>query len=96
MSVIEFLSGATAARTAPVDRDPIRIDVPERGNRATTDQFAQILALLAGTSPRTRLEMLRQVPAEGASLLDRLLTDPNVVGGEGMTEGNELDRKSVV
>ena len=90
MSVIEFLSGATAARTAPVDRDPIRIDVPERGNRATTDQFAQILALLAGTSPRTRLEMLRQVPAEGASLLDRLLTDPNVVGGEGMTEGNEF------
>jgi hypothetical protein len=36
-------------------------------------EFAALLALLAGTGPRVRTELLKQLPAESGNLVDRLL-----------------------
>ena len=93
MSVIELLGrSAPPPRVSHAERERDRIerDEPDPVKRRNSEQFAQVLALLAGTGSRARIDLLRQMPKEGASALDRLLTQANVEGGEGMTESNVL------
>lgn len=75
----------TITRADPIDRAPEpNDDAPETTSRRTSKQaeFSALLALLAGTGARVRNDILKQLPAEGASLVDRLLAE----AGAGATE----------
>lgn len=65
-----------AADSRAVDR---RADGPtdvQEKRAPTRAEFSALLALLAGAGTDVREELLRQAPADGASLLDKLLDDP--------------------
>ena len=58
--------------TAPSARNEEARDSAKSTTTASAE-FAALLALLAGTGTRVRTELLKQLPAESASLVDRLL-----------------------
>ncbi len=75
-----------AARTERVQRDePVRVtdetDKNDGKPRPEKADFAQVLALLAGQSDTVRADLVKQLPEEGASLVDALL-DGALLEGE--------------
>jgi len=50
-------------------------EVPEK-RAPTRAEFSALLALIAGAGTEVREELLRQAPADGVALLDKLLDDP--------------------
>jgi len=67
-----------AARTERVQRDePVRDTTDNSKNddktRIKKTDFAQLLALLSGQSDSARTDLVKQLPEEGASLVDALL-----------------------
>ncbi len=78
MNTLDVLSASSATRKAPIrekERRPVddsrTDDIAEK--RAERARFAKVLALLAGAGESTRSQLLQQMPAGNASLLDRLL-----------------------
>jgi hypothetical protein len=76
-----------AARTERVQRDePVRETTDNSNNddkaRIKKADFAQLLALLSGQSDSVRTDLVKQLPEEGASLVDALL-DGSLLEGEG-------------
>ncbi len=84
MSLIKAFSTSPAPRPEPAVRKsaaPRRDDeTDERDVRVrrkpTRAEFSALMALLAGAGKDVRAELLRQAPANGVSLLDKLLEDP--------------------
>lgn len=90
---------AYASTRAPINR-PEHSQAPSQTSQASGDdsrdaaprrvgqqaEFSALLALLAGTGSRVRGDLLKQLPAEGASLIDRLLNDPALAA-----EGDNTD-----
>lgn len=77
---------APTARTERVQRDePVRdtneSEKDESKPRINKADFAQLLALLSGQSDAVRTDLLKQMPEEGASLVDALL-DGALMDGE--------------
>ena len=79
MNTFDVLRSAVAPRKARIDREPVRqeprVDDTAAEQRAERARFAKVLALLAGTSEKTRVELLRQMPEGNASLIDKLLEE---------------------
>ena len=77
MNAIDVLKTATRERPARVERENIRnepkADESTGEKRAERARFAQVLALLAATGDKTRLDIMKQMPSGDASLLDKLL-----------------------
>jgi len=63
-------------------------DSREASARAASKQaeFSALLALLAGTGARVRSDILKQLPAEGASLVDRLLSEAGDASADAATD----------
>ena len=82
--------------------NPARVDRPVAGETPapaagdtskgmSANQFASLLALLSAGGPQVRADLVKQLPADSASLVDRLLegANPNGVAAEGTN--NVLD-----
>lgn len=69
-------------RAASADRSENAHDISSK-TASKQAEFSALLALLAGTGARVRSDILKQLPAEGASLIDRLLNG----AGEATSEG---------
>jgi hypothetical protein len=75
----ESARSESAAR-ADNDRDESNVNSKRRASRT---EFAALMALLAGSGQTVRDDLLKQLPADGVSLLDKLLAGP--AEGEGTT-----------
>jgi peptidoglycan L-alanyl-D-glutamate endopeptidase CwlK len=69
---------ATTARRVDRSESPVRDDRTESADRDETRpvskaEFSALLALLAGAGPRVRSDLVRQLPEEGVTLVDKLL-----------------------
>lgn len=76
----ERIAGGAADRADRADRAAARDDrAARRAARRASDrpEFSALLALIAGAGTKVRADLLRQLPAEGVSLLDKLLEDPS-------------------
>lgn len=90
MNVVRTFDRSPAPRA--VRDEPVREaardieEAPEREGkpRANKAEFSALLALLAGQGDRVRADLVKQLPAESASLVDRLLEG----AGEGTEEGD--------
>jgi peptidoglycan L-alanyl-D-glutamate endopeptidase CwlK len=83
-----------APRTERVQRDEAVRDTTnaeknEREPRINSADFAQLLALLSGQSETVRADLVKQLPAEGASLVDALL-DGALLEGEAAAAADEV------
>lgn len=64
---------AEASSRSENDRDESKVESKRRASRT---EFAALMALLAGSGQSVRDDLLKQLPADGVSLLDKLLAAP--------------------
>lgn len=75
-----------SASRAESDRDESKVESKRRASRT---EFAALMALLAGSGQTVRDDLLKQLPADGVSLLDKLLAAPT--DGTGTTGLLDVD-----
>ena len=97
------LTALTAASRPVTRREPVAKEPPSRVDEtrephetrkrtaAESAEFAALLALLAGTGPRVRTELLKQLPEESGSLVDRLLDGSAEEAGGEATAASDSD-----
>ncbi len=71
------------------DRDESRVHSKRRPSRT---EFSALMALLAGSGQTVRDDLLKQLPADGVSLLDKLLAQPTEgAGTTGLLDNDVAD-----
>lgn len=74
---------------AESDRDEGKVESKRRTSRT---EFAALMALLAGSGQTVRDDLLKQLPADGVSLLDKLLAEPtDGTGTTGLLDADVAD-----
>lgn len=87
MNTFDVLRTAAAPRKPIAEREPAvrhepRVDDTSAEKRAERARFAKVLAFLASTGESTRAELLNQMPAGDANLLDKLLAEAGAAKDE--------------
>ncbi|MEN9507523.1 MAG: hypothetical protein RLZZ621_86 [Gemmatimonadota bacterium] len=77
---------------APRTEDVVRANDASSAEGTNAADFSAVLALLAGNNPQLRADLVKQLPPEGASLVDRLLAGAQGANAAGSAEAAEALR----
>lgn len=78
-----------ASRTEDPDNVDETRDTPEK-RVPTRAEFSALMALLAGAGTKVRADLLKQVPTQGAGLIDTLLEGGALIAGDESIDPNAL------